>query len=247
MKKKFDNREIQPSADSWDRLSGMLDAEQKSTNEKPVIYWLGAIAAILILGLIAVPVITSNNEMSSSPENTVVLENDVSSESVITTEPDAEEVKSSKRKPFLQEAIVVAEPKRIKKDTKRSTSTVKERNKSKSQSYKSSIATQSEPIEAIAIIEEPSTMDEPADDIVSSKAADVALSPKDEANRLLDQALQSKATKTMITNASINPQQLLRETEWDLEARRQDRLQNIVEDGFKILKREAVALIDSRN
>jgi hypothetical protein len=67
-----------------------------------------------------------------------------------------------------------------------------------------------------------------------------------ESDILLNKALQKlKVERTAVVETSgINPQKLLRETEWDLEARNHNRLENTLLDGLSRLKREAVALID---
>ncbi|MDP5100670.1 MAG: hypothetical protein NWQ09_05025, partial [Nonlabens sp.] len=60
IKKSFDERVIAPSPASWDKLAQRLDNEQK-TKKRPYLYWLGAVAAAVVIALmIIVPVFTNS-------------------------------------------------------------------------------------------------------------------------------------------------------------------------------------------
>jgi hypothetical protein len=144
IKDKFDDREIQPSAASWEKLSQRLDAEQKY-NKKPIIIWFAAIAAVVVLGLTVVPSLFVTN--STLPvERQMVIEDQPMQENLegnnsiqqieepiqkpesnIAATEEVEEVKVDKnRKTIIQEpvrtktrkiqnsAIAIQEPKNIK-------------------------------------------------------------------------------------------------------------------------------------
>ena len=53
IKDKLENRILSPSADNWSKLSGRLDAEDKKS-KKPVFWWLGMAAGLLIMIAISV-------------------------------------------------------------------------------------------------------------------------------------------------------------------------------------------------
>ncbi len=68
------------------------------------------------------------------------------------------------------------------------------------------------------------------------------LTPEQEADLLLKEAFAKAESKT-IASQSIKPEQLLRETEWDIESERRNVLNDGLKSGLDILKNEAFALI----
>ncbi len=239
IKDKFDGREIQPSAGSWERLAVRLDKEKK-TNKKPIIMWLGAVAAILVVALMVVPSFFGmDNTESTSPQ-------------LVVEEPMIEENSPTEKRTIDQDV-----PSTTLKNAVAQENSAKAIEKP---AVPNMIKASSEPKEILGlkVIE---------NNIIAAVATEEATVPKTDAQRsleisqpnqkvseadlLLNQALNRIGSKTTQetgvatrTGESISPQKLLRETEWDLEAQKRNRIENTLLDGLGRLKREAVALID---
>ena len=69
IKEKLDNREIQPSAKSWEKLNSRLDASEKRSGGK---WWISAAAAVVVI-LIASVIFVNQQEQAVNP----IVENPV--------------------------------------------------------------------------------------------------------------------------------------------------------------------------
>ena len=246
IKDKFEDREIQPSADSWERLSQRLDTGEKKS-KKPVILWLSGIAAVLILGWIAAPAFFAF-QTSQPVDNGLVIEesNDMDDASFENKDEEIEipsDLNDSKKNAIVSSDIQ-KESQESKVKEKRQTPVVKEVVKA---SVKNDIAfeTAINQKEGNLVIQ-----DALADKETTAVEAQVT-GPMSEADRLLNDALKRLGSKSQIdtgvaanSKPSIDPHKLLRETEWDLEAQKRNLLENTLLDGLGKLKREAIALID---
>ncbi|RKS56148.1 hypothetical protein BC962_1127 [Gillisia mitskevichiae] len=65
IKRQLLDREIAPSAGSWDKLSAKLDASQEK--KRPFAFWMG-IAASIIGGILILSLVFNNSTLSNSPE-----------------------------------------------------------------------------------------------------------------------------------------------------------------------------------
>lgn len=238
IKDKFENREIQPSVDSWEKLSNRLDTVEKK-ERKPMVIWFSAIAAILVLGLIVVPSLFFNDSMEPL-ENPIVIENPADKETILKDEIKEPASATSNKK---TEAIATTEAETVK--------TTKQPKANKRQPIitekikaiiTNDIAFETPEKDQLEILE--------TQDAIASQESNVEelqmTAPISEADALLNNALKNlKVQNTAVASSTtINPNKLLRETEWDLEARNRNRLENTLLDGLGKLKREAVALID---
>ncbi|WP_194850980.1 hypothetical protein [Nonlabens antarcticus] len=245
IKNKFEGREIQPSADSWEKLSQRLDSE-KTKSKKPIIFWLGAIAAVLVLGLTMVPSLFVADSETQADQKIVIEEPAIENSdtetklqkpipviqdqnnSVAASEGKEPQPATNEAKPKAPKARVVQDP-FLNQKNEIAFEEVKE------QESKSAISKPNIIIEDVAAV-----------------AQNNNANPISESDALLNKALENIAIKNkgqttgIAANKtrSINPQKLLRETEWDLEAQRRNRLENTLLNGLGRLKREAVALID---
>jgi hypothetical protein len=235
IKDKFEDREIQPSADAWDKLSQRLDTTEKK-NRKPIMLWLGAVAAVFVLGLTVIPSLFFNGDHPIPVENQVVIENPTA-EDLVNEDVNGDLVVPNKGKQPLdvvtveKEAVAVIES---------SNSKAKKPAVTKKESMKQDIAFEEPENNPMKPLETESAVAVEEPQIIS---ADEMLTPQTEADALLNRALQNIQV-IQATATTINPSKLLRETEWDLEARRHNRLENTLLDGLGRLKREAIALID---
>ncbi|KQC32802.1 hypothetical protein AAU57_05355 [Nonlabens sp. YIK11] len=244
IKNKFDDREIQPSADSWDRLSERLSTIEKK-KKQPVVLWLSGIAAILILGLLAAPAILFNDTIDPTGSE-IVIEETSTQQKDLDLEA-MEPVPVIKEQP--QDAVAITDKDAAVTDEVKAKRVPLESKKLPIQPKKvtdiASIERKDEIIEQNAIAA--STTDFNTQETVEQEDT----SSLNEVDQLLDNAMKKIARKKQINNSvaaisssSVNPQKLLRETEWDIEAQNRNKLENTLLDGLGRLKREAVALID---
>ncbi|MEP2969813.1 hypothetical protein, partial [Nonlabens ulvanivorans] len=69
------------------------------------------------------------------------------------------------------------------------------------------------------------------------------LTAEEEMELLLNKAM-GKVEVTEVAVKTINPDKLLRETEWDIESDNRSKLQNSIQGGLNFLRAEAVAIVD---
>lgn len=254
IKDTFDKREIKPSASSWDALASRLDEEEKKS-KKPVIYWLGAIAAVLIAAVLIYPALNGNNKVNQQVDGTIVTIEDKDQEnSSDVIIPDATEVDQI-IKDQQKEGLVINDDDTVEKK--------EEVISKKSRSQKQYIAqtTQKESVKKEELVQEPNqiidnglpqepmqnTIDDTA--IASNQKSQViekVLTAEEEMELLLNNAM-NKVEQPVIAVKTINPDLLLLETEWDIESDNRSRIQNSIQDGLNFLKTEAVALVDGKD
>jgi uncharacterized protein HemX len=87
LKNSFEKRQIEPSTTAWSQLASRLDQEEKK-NKKPVIYWLSAIAAAVVVGLVLYPFFSSDVNRIEKHNQLVVEENKTPTEA---TDPQNKE------------------------------------------------------------------------------------------------------------------------------------------------------------
>lgn len=241
IKNKFEDREIQPSADAWDRLSTRLDGEENKS-KKPLVYWISAVAAIFILGLMIVPTLMNDNE--GGLDNAIVIDTP-EIEEVIKKEDTVDQQVMPSSSIIKDEAIVATKTEKA-IDIKEAV-TIK---KKKPVVPVKVMVNKNSDIALTIISKKPIEIDPIQEAVAQRELPDTivkeAIPVKSEADALLDRALINIKNQSTAVAArrEINPQRLLRETEWDLQAQKRNRLENTLLDGLGRLKREAVALID---
>ncbi len=253
IKRGFEEREIQPSAGAWDKLSGKLDKENKKSR-KSYLYWVGAVAAAIVIALMLYPVLTDSFSTEPLPseqmvdadqdtvnerENDGTLADDNHQNSELVVKEHTEKAGAVDEKegstgfanaPAASSVAQVTAP--VTSEEKYAVRLLEKKKKTAQNTPASQIKKLK--IDAIAGIEQPQQKPENADIFTAQKEAGELL------NSLLD---NSKIETTEVAAHSIKPEQLLRETEWDLEAERRDRLNRGINQGLGILKNEAFALI----
>ena len=104
IKQKLLDREITPSADSWDKLSARLDETQQK--KKPIVLWMG-IAASIIGGILILSLVFNTSNIADSPTIVDVPKEEVkkkeipvdtSEEIIIQTQDEVEQVATSEGK-----------------------------------------------------------------------------------------------------------------------------------------------------
>jgi hypothetical protein len=246
IKKSFDQRNLAPSPGSWDKLAQRLDNEQKN-KKRPYLYWLGAVAAAVIIALmIIVPVFTnpvdSINDSVVKQDGKPVIENKVNTPKPDTS--DENEVVDAKTMQ-TQENAVATQPTKTITSKKSQQTTLQTSNSQLAQSEKNNQEVKnSKPMQlntntnrntAVAVQEQKETG--------IGSTATTKLTAAQEADLLLERAMKKTQLQTTVTSAKVDPSKLLMETQWDIEADRRNRVENILQDQFGKLKAHAVAII----
>ena len=248
IKDSFNNREINPSTGAWDQLASRLDQQEKN-KKKPFIYWLGTIAAIFILGVILYPFFNGDTSTPDSNENTIVLE-DVNS--INETNPKNNEL-AVESKLNLEEKTENSPVKSLINNT--TPTTVSEKRKQKRSSLVANVSKPSENKQSVIkesyvkeIRTNPTIEDSSINPSLSNPIAQVApkkLTAEEEMELLLNEAMQN-TPKTVIATKEYNIDQLVRESEWDIEADRRNKVNSAIFNQLGKLKNEALTLISKK-
>lgn len=67
IKDKLEKRSLEPSADSWSKLSERLDIDEKKS-KKPALWWLGIAASLAILITVSIAMLNKNNSETINPQ-----------------------------------------------------------------------------------------------------------------------------------------------------------------------------------
>jgi len=242
IKDQMDKREIAPSAGSWDALASRLETEEKK-NKKPLIYWLGAIAAVLIAAVLVYPSLNDDTDVANSSENQVVqAEDELQQEFNNATLQSNVDIPISQEPPLVENNTLEMEK--------------KEAVESKNIILKNEGVTQ---VSQKVIVRIQRNENEPLPETIfktnngnlmtaidSLTPVETPLTTEEEMELLLRQAM-NKVEMTEVAVKSINPDQLLRETEWDIESDKRNKLQNSLQNGLNFLKAEAIAIVEGRN
>ena len=250
IKDSFENRKIEPSANAWDQLASRLDQEEKK-DKKPVIYWLSAIAAALVFGFFLYPLVTNQidktekqNEIVVEDKNTTIEANSFQNKEVVTQDIIIKE-----------NEIALVENGNTKKNISSEKNTTRKKsnfNDSKAKFTKNKTSTNSE----IAAADLAPTAKEkaknnyiPEDNSIDPAIANAItqnktqpLTAEQEMELLLSKALKNNRLNEVAVE-EVNIDRLLRETEWDIEADRRNRVNDIIYDQLGKLKSEAFALV----
>ncbi|WP_124980299.1 hypothetical protein [Nonlabens xiamenensis] len=274
IKNSFDQREIKPSDQAWERLADRLDEQEKS-HSKPVIFWLSGIAAVLLVALLLTPFI---QQEINGPQ--------ASDEMMVSEETQEQDSLASEQNPLKVEKIIAAPVGSkdqegmagmdVDQESQYQQSVANNRRGSHVSAEKSLVnkttnsGVPQKPLgSAIASTNEISNTPISQDNksnfnpeqveadflqaqrdremIAKNSAIEAAalLTAEQEADRLLQQAFGQYKDEAA-TASSISPDQLLRETEWDIEAEQRNKVNNAIFDGLGRLKAEAYALIGKK-
>ncbi len=235
-KDKLGQREIQPSAESWDKLRMKLDGEEK--RPRPVFWWIG-IAATLVGGLLIAGMIFFNNweitpVIVDVPGNETVPEKNASEdflkEEIASEETEPSEINSGKTSEENERSNIT--PIQDMRETSIKAENIAEENKEMG--------------------EVPGTIPEfPGDRIISQKLeeiiAETSIQDNEEALSSEIEALLHKAVeeislekKNTRISSSINPQDLLYDVEMELEQSFREKVFDVLKEGY-LKARTAVA------
>lgn len=253
IKDSFENREIKPSNGSWDVLAGRLDAQEKQQSKKPVVvYWLAAIAAVLIAAVLIYPALKSNTQIVDRDKNQIVITKETKAKENAIKKPNTLKTEHLKETFKTEVQIVTNESNAVPVlnnndqkapvKTKQADLIAQKTNAlmAENQLVKESIEYLNAPVkEPILEQQENTSITITEENLMARKA----LTVDEEMELLLNEALQ-KVQVTEIAVTTVNPEQLLRETEWDIESDKRSRLQKGIKNGWNVLKNEAFAIVE---
>lgn len=255
IKDSFNEREIQPGADSWQKLSAQLDAADKN-KKRPYLYWLGAVAAIIIVALMVYPAINRVDMVETSPDSQLVID-----ESSTNSKTD----KKDDNSPQIEVAVEVnlnselrEQENSIEKERETAPAVKKtpvtpqvKQALAQARSFKRNpVKVNTSTTVSKPLLDDPKPLNKvEAIDMTANATVEnkQPLTADQEAALLLKGLLENSSNGTSVATHSIKPEQLLRETEWDVEADRRNRLNKELKDGLGRLKNEAFALIGVNN
>jgi uncharacterized membrane protein len=252
IKDSFENRKIEPSASAWDQLASRLDQKDKK-DKKPVIYWLSAIAAAVVVGLVLYPFFSSDMNRIEKHNQLVIEEN----------KPPVEAADSQNKEAIQQELltthkeaeIALEEGWKINKEASSAKTLSKNEaitNDYKVKAFKNTLITNPGITQTgIAVNDKETTPGTyyPKDNSIDPAIANAitqnktqTLTAEQEMELLLSKALKY-ASINEVAVEEVNIDRLLRETEWDIEADRRIKINNTIFDQLGKLKSEAFALV----
>ncbi|WP_026837634.1 hypothetical protein [Gillisia sp. JM1] len=243
IKRQLRDREITPSAGSWDKLSARLDETQQK--KKPFILWMG-IAASIIGGILILSLVFNNSTPSDSPEMVDVPKEEVKLEE--NPEETSEEIFTQTQDEVEQ--LATTEVEEIKKEpiSPNSNATIPT-NKQRSQRNQKEIALignkglQKEPDLIIhSVLSNDKILDFELNDALENILAQTEkgqIFTGSEANKLLAEAaakISKEHYKAGFTEGRINPQDLLQDVEFEMDNSFRDKVLEILKEGYSKAK-----------
>jgi hypothetical protein len=262
IKKSFEKRKIAVKDNSWDLLDARLDAAETkhSKTSKSIVYYIMAVAAIVVLAVCIYPFLNKDiishqdkNEIvvdkSDAINNAVDLKtkNDILKLDRISLKKESDFIieghsLSTKNKKFQKKSSITN-----KKDasvTSRKANAIAVNGIKTSVNQTPDLVNREKHILSNTIKETMSSLSTTAvkQDIAQKSSVD------QEMEALLNDALKKQTLlKTSFENQGSYVQQLIRETEWDIESDRRNKLDMFIFDQLGKLKTEAYALVDKRD
>ncbi len=236
IKRQLLDREITPSADSWDKLSARLDETQQK--KKPFLLWMG-IAASIIGGILILSLVFNNSIPSDSPEMVDVPKEEVkleenpveTSEEIFTQIQDeveqvaTSEVKKEKRTP--RSNLIVTPVKKMDQNRREAIVVLDNKSLLNQKRLDISIGPTSDKI-----------LDLKLNDTLTSVIANVenkATITDAEVNKLLAEAaakISEERYKTNFAVGKVNPQDLLQDVEFEMDNSFRDKIFEILKEGY---------------
>ncbi|CAM4106651.1 hypothetical protein [Gillisia hiemivivida] len=236
IKRQLRDREIAPSAGSWDKLSAKLDETQQK--KKPFVLWMG-IAASIIGGILILSLVFNNTSPSDSPEMVDVHkeavkleENPVeTSEEIFTqTQDEVEQVATSevKKEQITPRSNPTVTPvNQLHQNNREAIAVIDNKSLLNQNSLGISIETTTDKI-----------LDLKLNDALTNVIANVenrATVTDAEVNKLLAEAaakISRERYKTDFAVGKVNPQELLQDVEFEMDNSFRDKIFEILKEGY---------------
>lgn len=236
----FGQREIEPNASAWDALSTRLEKQESRKKRSFAIYWISSTAAAFAL-VVAGYFSLHSNSFSSTVDQQVVdgdMEQDyMPVENVTTTE--FKNLKENTQQNHSKESESIDETKFSKLNTSITSALPKDKS---SQHVRKNVNTAAmEKVEGNPMV----LHDAVVQPSVIQNSEKIAFdSMTDEADQLLTEALNELEAKDHESRQyTLSADQLLRETEWDMEFDRRHRIDRSLKEKLGEAKKDALAFI----
>lgn len=252
IREKLQERELQPSKGSWEKLAAQLDASTPVKRQSKRYLWL-AVAASLVAILVVGSLLFNQNGDVSGEKSLVdeeVNDNSMKDSEVMlsesTSEEDSEENKmNSETETQIGTATLSVEPKRTSETHRKVENQIVE-DKKETLAVNNTIENQEEPIDPIPETPKEKTFfDTQVDKVVASVQGiqkDKGTVTPEEIDELLTKAQREIQNRRILNseNNKIDATALLEDVEWELERTFRDKVFDALGDGFQKI-RTAVA------
>lgn len=256
IKKSFEERKIAVKDTSWDSLAARLDAAE-AKQSKPALYYLMAIAAIIVLALFIYPLL-NKDIIPQQDQNEMVIDEGDSSNNAADLKSENDMLKSDRISLTKESDLIIeSQPVSPKKETFQK--------KSGTTNSKDAIVA-SKTVKAIVVdnietsVKQAPNLSGKKEHLLSNRSKEttsslftIAANQDNMLQNSLDQEmdvlLNEALKKQTLLKTSIEPQdsyvlQLVRETEWDIQSDRRNKVDIFIFDQLGKLKTEAYALVD---
>lgn len=239
-KEKLDRREIKPSENSWNKLSSQLDSEEKPS--KINVWWLG-IAATFLAGILIIGLQFRNSAVETSPKVVDAPVDNVDTEQHEPLNENSEEVE------VVNKSIINKNNIRSQEAVAQNSSTAKSAGL-----QKSGVATREEKVRKtaskeegikVASVAEPQIITSKEDILISKKLSEVIAqvnSMNSDGNSITDievEQLLVRAAREIekdrnynFSVGKIDPEDLLRSVEIDMEHSFRDKVFDVLKEGY---------------
>ena len=238
VKEKLDEREIRPSAGSWDKLNSSLDKSQKSSGGK---WWMSAAAAVVVL------MISSLLFLDQQNENTPV----------IVEEPAENGLNENSEKAKFEQPVEIASEEQEKiqelKPSNKIEESKPEKRKESTGVVAANVSNKRQPVESVSIIQ--TRVNEGAEAFYSEDIQALIASvvkgdgsgkqvSEDEVEALLAEARREVSREAkMAGNSALDPDELLAQAEDEIYQSFKEKIFNVLKDGYQ----KAVIAVSNRN
>jgi len=240
IKRQLQDREITPSARAWEQLSVKLDATQNK--KKPFVFWLG-IAASIISGILILSLVFNNSAPSESPQIVDVPKDEVkvekgsleTSEEIFTQiQDEATQVAASemeKESITPKSNIAVPPVKQIQQKNREAVAAIDNESLLKEQTLITPSALASDKILDLELNNALAN--------VLTQTNNGQLVTDEEVNKLLAEAaskISQERYKTNFATGEVNPQDLLRDVEFEMDNSFRDKIFEMLKEGYSKAK-----------
>jgi hypothetical protein len=240
IKRQLQNREISPSAGSWDKLSAKLDTPQE--RKRPFVLWMG-IAASIIGGILILSMVFNSSTISDSPEIVDVPKEEVklketpveASEEIFTqTKGEVVQVAISEeeKEPATPKSNLIVTPVKLSQQNKRkAVAAVDNKSLLKEQTLITPITPASDKILDL-------TLNDALASVLTQTKNGQAVTDA-EVNKLLADAaskISKERYKSDYAVGKVDPQDLLQDVEFEMDNSFRDKIFEMLKEGYSKAK-----------
>lgn len=227
----FSQREITPSKNGWDNLQKQMDSGKKRSRILPLLITIASAAAILMIALTVL-----SPEVQIAPDSQIT--NTTNEDILPSSDTDQSEVTPALGTGSEKDRVVVNKDSNNKvNENDLAIESIEESGEAFALSERKYTHIETSPFTKDLIVG--TDIDTSNPELRTKMTFKVIPPTEDEAEVLLAEALKNTAT---VNRASVNPDFLLQETEWNLEADKSQTLEESIRAGLKVVT-DRVAVI----